>query len=240
MPNLSFQRLQADLAALIASRPVGTRLPSEPALAQQLGVSRATLREAMRTLETQGLIRRRQGAGTFTVSQEPRVENGLEALESPDTIAQRMGLKIIPGTVVVSRILADEEQAAVLGVPLRRPLVRISRILRSSSDARPVAYLVDTLSEDILRPEELSNNFSGSVLDFLIRRGDPLTISRDEIHIAKASAEVATVLEIQRGDILLLFRAKLYTNAARVINYSFSYFLPGYFNFHIIRRMGRA
>ena len=238
MPNLSFQRLQADLAALIASQPVGTRLPSEPELAQQLGVSRATLREAMRTLETQGLIRRRQGAGTFTVSQEPMVENGLEVLESPDAIMERMGLKIIPGVAAISRILADEEYAAVLGVPLRRPLVRISRILRS--DTRPVAYLVSTLSEEILRPEELSNNFSGSVLDFLIRRGDPLTISRDEIHIAKASVEVAAALEIQGGEALLLFRTKLYTNAAKVIDYSSNYFLPDYFNFHIIRRMGRA
>lgn len=238
MPNLAFQRLQADLAALIANLPVGARLPSEPKLAQQFGISRATLREAMRTLETQGLIRRRQGAGTFTVSQEPMVENGLEVLESPDTIAQRMGLKIIPGTVIVSRIPANEEYAAVLGVPLRRMLVRTSRILRN--DTRPVAYMVDTLSEEILRPEELNNNFNGSVLDFLLRRGDPITISQDEIHIANAGTEVAAALEIQRGDTLLLFRTKLYTDAARVIDYSSSYFLPGYFNFHIIRRIGRA
>jgi GntR family transcriptional regulator len=238
MTHLPFQRLQADLADLIANSPMGARLPSEPELARQLGVSRATLREAMRTFEAQGLIRRRQGAGTFTVSQEPIVENGLETLESPDTIAQRMGLKIIAGPVTISRVPADEEHAAILGIALRRPLMRVSRILRS--ETRPVAYLVDTLSEDILRPEELSNNFTASVFDFLIQRGDPITASCDEVLVANANAEVAGALEIQQGDGLLLLRGKLYTNAARVIDYSFSYFLPGYFNFHIVRRIGRT
>ena len=71
MANFPFQRLQVDLAALIERTPAGSRLISEPDLAKQLGVSRATLREAMRTFETQGLIRRRQGAGTFVVGKVP-------------------------------------------------------------------------------------------------------------------------------------------------------------------------
>ena len=48
MSNFPFQRLQNDLAALIAKTSAGEQLPSEPYLAKQLGVSRATLREAMR------------------------------------------------------------------------------------------------------------------------------------------------------------------------------------------------
>ena len=44
MANFPFQRLQADLAELIANTPAGQRLTSEPELAKQMGVSRATLR----------------------------------------------------------------------------------------------------------------------------------------------------------------------------------------------------
>ena len=238
MPHFPFQRLQADLADLLAKSPAGTRLPSEPALAKQLGVSRATLREAMRTFETQGLLRRRQGSGTFVVGHIPVIESGLEVLESLETMARRMGLAVTMGEATIQRVAADEEHAAALDVPVKTPLVRVSRIMQA--DARPVAYLIDTLSEDIVRAEELNGKFNGSMLDFLLQRGDPLTVSRAAISASGASAEVAKMLEIQRGDVLLEFTAKLYTATAKVIDYSSSYFLPGYFKFHIVRRVGGA
>src|SRR6186713_2848631 len=109
MANFPFQRLQADLAKLIAETPPGSRLISEPDLAKQLGVSRATLREAMRTFETQGLIRRRQGAGTFVVGKVPVIDAGLEVLESLDTMARRMNLAIAVSDLNVEQITAEEE-----------------------------------------------------------------------------------------------------------------------------------
>ncbi|MFF3951763.1 FadR/GntR family transcriptional regulator [Streptomyces sp. NPDC001890] len=48
--------------------PVGTRIPGETTLARTLGVGRSTVREAVRTLATLGLLRSRQGAGVFVVA----------------------------------------------------------------------------------------------------------------------------------------------------------------------------
>jgi len=236
MPHFPFQRLQADLASLIAKSEPGSRLPSEPDLAKQLGVSRATLREAMRMFETQGLIRRRQGAGTFVVGQPPVLEGGLEVLESMLTLARRTGLNVGPGEVVITKKPADAESAAVLELDEGAMLVSVSRTMRA--DSRPVAYLVDTLPADLLTPEEISAHFDGSVLDYLLKRGDPLTVSRTEVSATNATADVAKMLEIQRGDVLLHFEARLFTAAGRVVDHSHSYFLPGYFKFHVVRKVG--
>ena len=236
MPHFPFQRLQADLATLISKTRAGDRLPSEPDLAKQLGVSRATLREAMRTFETQGLIHRRQGAGTFVVGKVPIMEAGLEVLESIDTMADRLGLEVSVSDLHVESVPADKDQAAALGVALSVKLTRVRRVMRA--DGRPVAFLMDCLPEEVLKPSQLPLSFKGSVLDFLLDRGDHLSASRAAISAIDATAELAKPLEIQRGDVLLQFVSQLYAATGKVIDYSSSYFIPGYFHFHVNRRVG--
>jgi len=236
MANFPFQRLQTDLAKLITRTPAGQRLISEPELAKQMGVSRATLREAMRSFETQGLIRRRQGSGTYVVGKVPVIETGLEVLESLETMARRMNLEVAVSDLQIEETEADKEMAANLKVAEGERLTRIRRVMRA--DRRPAAYLVDVLPESILVPEDLPSGFSGSVLDFLIQRGTKLGISRAVISATNASAEVAKPLEIQRDDVLLKFESQLFDIRNNVVDYSVSYFIPGYFHFHVNRRIG--
>jgi GntR family transcriptional regulator len=232
-----FKRLATELSNIIASTPDGQRLPSEPDLARQLRVSRATLREAMRAFEGQGLLRRKQGIGTFVVGHSEVIESGLEVLESIETLAQRIHLPVTMGALAVSQSSADVEEAAALGMHSGSPLTQIARVLWV--EARPVAYLIDRLPLDVVTPEELQHGFTGSVLDLLLQRGSPpLSQSRTEIHAVAATAEIAHLLEIQRGDVLLCFTADLYTQSGRVIDHSFSYFLPGFFRFHVVRSVG--
>jgi GntR family transcriptional regulator len=236
MSNFPFQRLQIDLAGLIERTPAGQRLPSEPVLAKQLGVSRATLREAMRTFETQGLIRRRQGSGTFVVGKVQALDSGLEVLESLETMAKRLGLEISVSNLSVDQAVVDENIAAYLNLAVGAPLLLVRRVIRA--DGRPVAYLVDTLPEEVLNLDDLHGNFRGSVLDILLERGDSLKTSRANISAIGATAEVAKVLEIQRGDVLLHFYSQLFDKSGKVVDYSLSYFIPGYFHFHVVRRVG--
>jgi GntR family transcriptional regulator len=237
MSHHPFRHLQSELAEMINSLPAESRLPSEPTLAKQLGVSRATLREAMRSFEGQGMIRRRQGVGTFVAAKVPVIDTGLEVLESIETIAQRSGLTVRMGELQVQKVAADERLAGALNLKVGADLTRVSRII--FTDARPIAYLVDTLPMDVLAIDELQSGFTGSVLDLLLHRGDPkLTQSRTEIRAVGATSEVARPLQIQRDDVLLHFAAQLYSEDGRVVDYSISYFLPGYFRFHVVRRVG--
>jgi GntR family transcriptional regulator len=237
MGQYPFKRLQADLAKLISSLPAESRLPSEPELARRMGVSRATLREAMRSFEGQGMIRRRQGVGTFVVAKVPVLDSGLEVLESIETLAQRTALSVNMGELQVEQVEADQDYATALNVPVGTYLTQVARVIYTEN--RPIAYLVDTLPADILPSADIETGFTGSVLDLLLHRGDPKLIqSRTDIRAIGASQEVARALQIQRDDVLLHFVAYLYSTEGRVADYSFSYFLPGYFRFHVVRKVG--
>jgi GntR family transcriptional regulator len=232
-----FRRLQADLAVLIGTLPAESRLPSEPELAKRMGVSRATLREAMRSFEGQGLIRRRQGVGTFVVAKVPVLDSGLEILESIETLAQRTNLPVNMGELQIQQVEADEDHAAALNVPVGTRLTQVARVIYTEN--RPIAYLVDSLPAEILSMEEVESGFTGSVLDMLLRRGEPkLVQSRTDIRAIGATSEVARALQIQRDAVLLHFVAYLYSKDGRVVDFSFSYFLPGYFRFHVVRKVG--
>jgi GntR family transcriptional regulator len=231
------QRLHEALGKIIAETPPGERLLTEPELAKQLNVSRATLREAMRTFETQGLIYRHQGSGTFVIHPSQIIDTGLEVLESIETLSKRIGLQVSMGELKIEHQPASEENAKALSLNPNDPVLYVSRVIHA--EGRPVAYLVDILPDEVLLSEELERGFTGSMLDLLLNRGIPaLVSSRCEINAVQAKSDIAKALRIQRGDVLLRFIAYLYSTNGRVVDYSYSYFLPGYFNFHVIRRVG--
>jgi GntR family transcriptional regulator len=233
----TYQRLQVELSELIQNAPKGSKLPSEPVLAQKMGVSRATLREAMRTFESQGMLRRQQGVGTFIVGPTQVIDSGLEVLESIETLAERIGLEVSMGEFEVNHIHADAKQAKKLNLTIGDPVIEVRRVIMTHDS--PVAYLVDNLPEDVLNPEILVARFTGSVLDLLINIGDPpLATSKTEISAVHAPVDVAKALNVQRGDTLLLLTALLFNEAGDPVDFSHSYFLPGYFRLHIIRKIG--
>ena len=233
----TYQRLQNELSAIIENASKGTKLPSEPKLAEQLGVSRATLREAMRTFESQGLLRRRQGLGTFVVGPTQVIESGLEVLESLEKQAEKIDLNLSMGESEIIHMEADTRLANKLEIRIGDPVIEVRRVILT--DDSPVAYLVDILPEGVISPEALENHFTGSVLDLLIHLGTPpLSISKTDISATNAPADVAKALDVQRGDTLLLLNGLLFDDDGNPIDYSHSYFLPGYFRLHIIRKIG--
>lgn len=229
-------RLHTELGDLISSTGAGDRLPTEPRLAEMLGVSRATLREAMRTFETQGLIQRRQGVGTFVVRPSGVIETGIEILESIESMAERAGLAVKMGKYGLDRRQATKEENQLLK---NQTVLQVSRVIEAQ--ARPVAYLVDLLPGSLLTDAELQREFTGSVLDLLIKRGNPQVTSSDTELLATAvEPDVARALRIQRGDVVLHFKSLVYDSGGAVVARSQSYFLPGFFRFRVMRHIGRG
>jgi GntR family transcriptional regulator len=92
--------------------PVGTLLPSEHALSDRYGVSRHTLREAMRRVAERGLISRKQGIGTHVTSRtsDTRYVASINALEDLFEYTRQTRLDVIAERMVA----ADEDLAAFL------------------------------------------------------------------------------------------------------------------------------
>ncbi|MFN2145806.1 MAG: GntR family transcriptional regulator, partial [Anaerolineales bacterium] len=134
------QNLHERLRVMIAETEPGGRLPSEPALAKQMGVSRATLREAMRIFETQGMIHRRQGVGTFVIPPSQVLETGLEVLESILTLAERKNLQIEVGPCSIIEREATKEEIEALKLSPGGKVLQFSCVMETPD--RPVAYLV--------------------------------------------------------------------------------------------------
>ena len=85
------QRLREHLVNQIAMGQLkpGQKLPSEHSLVRTLGVARTTIRQAMASLENEGLIRRVQGKGTFVETEVRRkLHRGQDifALVVPETL----------------------------------------------------------------------------------------------------------------------------------------------------------
>jgi GntR family transcriptional regulator len=231
-----YVRAEEALSEFLSRLQPGDRLPPEPVLARQLGISRSTLREALRSFEDRGLIDRRQGRGTFITARHPVIESGLEVLESLDALAARRGLMPSTENLVIEEQPADKEFADRLGMPVGTPLTVVSRT--KTTDGTPVAYMIDAVPTALVSVEEMIAGFHGSVLDFLLARGEPpLSYAQADILPLKAGKALADKLKIRPGIVLLLLAETLFTPNNEPVGYSRNYFVPEYLNFHVIRRI---
>jgi GntR family transcriptional regulator len=223
------------LEKLLSESEPGTFLPSEPALADQLGVSRATLREAMRTFEDRGWIVRRRGIGTYINPPPNAIDYGLEVLESVHALAHRLGLEVEMRGLNRRRYFPDAHQAAIFGLDQGELLLEVSRVI--TIDGHPTAYLIDILPDHFLPDDLFNKRFHGSILDLLLDQQN-LGFSKTEITAISAPNDVALKMEIHPSTALLCLEAILYTKDWHPIDQSLSYFLPGSFRFHVLRKVG--
>jgi GntR family transcriptional regulator len=238
IPRSPREQVNQALTDLLGQHQPGEQLPPEPQLAQKLGVSRATLREAMRSFEERGQIVRRHGVGTFVAPPSPVIEAGLEELESLDTLARRIGLETHMGNAVIEEREATPNEAARLQVAPGTQVLSVARVIMTGE--QPVAYLVDIVPTTWLRQQDLGAGFHGSVLDLFIQRGDPaLSHSRTDIVAEAAQGAIARQLHLRRGAVLLKLEAQLYSRDGQVVDHSLSYFVPGHLHFHVVRRIGQ-
>ncbi|SEA39072.1 transcriptional regulator, GntR family [Rubrimonas cliftonensis] len=125
---------------------VGDFLPPERNIAEEYGVSRATVREALRALESQGMIVRRQGSGTQVVATSPqRFSQSIDSLDTlltypPDTFVRVDAVAPAGDDPALGAEFGARVTAGWLSVTLRRYISGSSLPISLSQVMFPGAY----------------------------------------------------------------------------------------------------
>jgi GntR family transcriptional regulator len=235
MRRLSFS-VRDELAGQITSGaiPPGSRLPPEPQLADDLGVSRATLREALRSLEEDGFVTRRRGAGTFA-AHRPRLRNNLDVNFGVTEAIRASGMR--PGTVdaKVAIAPADPQEASALDIEPGDPVVTVERV--RTADDRRVVFSRDVVAEALIGEDSLGGLDDGSVYD-LLESVAHVAIQHGVVSIEPMAADraLARKLKIPAGSLLLYLRQVDYDRSGDPVLLSHEYHLGDAFEFSVVRR----
>jgi GntR family transcriptional regulator len=237
-PRLRSVSVQDELKQRIdrGELPAGTRLPSEPELAAELQVSRATLREALRAMELEGLLRRRQGSGTF-IADHPRMANSLDVNFGVTDAIQAAGMTagIADGRTWVEPAAAGE--AALLALEPGQDVLVIERV--RTAEGKPVVLSRDLFPSRLVegRDRVVQEMLERSIYDVLERDlGIVIHHGVARFRPVRADHAVAGRLGVPRGELLLyLWQVDYAQDGAPVIS-SHEFHLADAFDFTVVRR----
>ena len=220
-----YQQLQRKLRLAIENRVLGAddALPPERDLAEELNVSRITVRKAIDGLVEEGLLIRKQGSGTFVTN---RVEKNFAKLTSFSEDMRARGRK--PRSVWLDRAagtVTPGESLTLRSSP-GTPVYRFSRI-RYADDA-PMAIEYATLLADCLPSVE---SVETSLYEALERTGNRPVRALQRLRAVLLTAEQAQLLKAQEKDAGLLVERVGFLKDGRAVEFSQSYYRGDIYDF---------
>ena len=214
----------------------GTQLPSESELSRELGVSRVTVREALRVLAQENVLVKIQGRGTF-VSDNPVIgqpaRNFTGSLEDLYDQLERVSVKKID---ITRTSVTDDIRSNLRLSENEKEVVRIKRT--RYVDDEPYAFTINTLPVDIgqhLTTENLHNAPLVRILeeDLKIQIVD----AYETVSAAAADTEVAESLDLPFLSPVMHVKRVLYTTDDKPLQIVESYYRADKFHYsvHLVR-----
>lgn len=225
------ERLKHDIEAGVFRE--NERFPSEFELARSLGVSRATLREALRVLEEEKIIIRKHGVGTF-VNPRPLFTSGIEQLTSVSSMIRDAGMA--PGTIFmeVNDSAPSEEMQEKFACTEEDTLVTLKRV--RTADGAPVVYCIDHVLTKYL-PCDSEGLFEQSIFDSIEKSGDIQIVQAvTQIEPVGYDEEASPILRCGVDVPLLVLLQEHYSEEGEMVLYSKNYFRADKFRFHVVRK----
>lgn len=191
----------------------GTRLDNEIQLAERLGLSRPTVRQAIGYLVDQGLIVRKRGVGTQVVHSQ--VRRPLELTSLYDDLSTA-GAEPTTKVRVLGNRDADDDVAAALEIPVGTPVVHLERI--RYADGEPLALMTNVLPAGLVDLTEEHLEHSG-LYQLFRDHGIHLHLAKQRVGARGATADEARHLDEPAGAALLTMSRVAYDTAGRPVEY---------------------
>ena len=213
----------------------GAMLPPEGNLCRNLGISRGTLREAMRVLEEEDVVARKQGIGTFVINSDDLIHSTLDLNEGVSEMIRGKGMEPGSRDTVIEERPAGRKLAKKLKVSDDDMVVVVKR-LRTADDI-PVAYTEDFIPAAIIRGMSSDDLAVGSLYELLEQElGIELSGSILRLKPVKANKIMAGILSIKPGDLLMYLQQVDNNRGKSPVLYSEEHFVADRFGFVVMRR----
>jgi len=213
--------------------PPGSKLPNEDTLCSRFGVSRITLREAVRGLIEDGYVIRRQGAGTF-VTQGPTLRNSLDTNFSYTEYLESIGVRASKEVLEARRIPASEAVAEDLNLAAGAEVVEVRRV--RIADGKPAIYSIDSLPVDIVDAKKDAKAFSTSLYRLLAERGHVVDHARTVILPVIADIALGKLLQVEAGTPLQHLKQIDFDTGGRPVMRSLEWHVPSVIELRVYRR----
>ena len=196
----------------------GERLGAERDLAERLGVSRSTLRQALASLESAGIVRRVSGRSGGIFLAPGKVDRDLSRIVGVPTLLRDQGFTAGSRVVNVGVTVAGPESADALGIDAEDFVVDLVRI--RLADGSPISLEHARFPADLV-PGLPERDLSGSIYELIDKayglRPDTAT---ETMEVVGASALEASILGIEPGAPLLSITRTTQDAGGRPFEYS--------------------
>ena len=205
----------------------GSALPGERDLALQIGVSRVTVRQALKLLTEGGQLVRKQGSGTFVA--ESRILQPLSALSSFSDDMRSRGL--LPGARVLSleRTRPSPQEAMNLALKPGNEVWRLKRL--RTADGQPLAIEISSVPLATLPQVSRAALESGSLYALLRQGGHAPVRAMQHLRATAADSETARLLELSVGAPLLSTERVTWDAAGKTLEYARSQYRGDRYDF---------
>ncbi len=205
----------------------GVKLPNEISLADNLGLSRPTMRRAIQELVDKGLLVRKRGVGTQVVHGE--VTRPVELTSLYDDLT-RNGQAPKTTVLTMEVVPANPKVASQLDLPPAKPVLHLRRLRFANGE--PLAILENFLPEDLadLAQRDLEER---GLYQLMRSRGVHIRVAKQRIGARTGTPEECRLLTERKGSPLLTMDRSTYDDSGRTVEWGHHVYRASQYSFAV-------